>query len=235
MAAPFYAEYALAFNEPSGFDDVVHQITLLEEHARDTQSGLLYHAWDESKQQRWANPVTGCSPHIWGRALGWYAMALVDVLDHLPREHAARSAICTILNRLIEAAAKVQDQDSGLWYQVLDQGSRPGNYPEASASCMLVYAIAKAVRNAYVPIAHLAIAQRGSRGILKQLLSIDDRGGVNLNGVCSVAGLGGDPYRDGSYEYYIKEPIVTNDLKGVGAFILAAVEMEDAQRSRRTA
>lgn len=235
MASPFYAEYALSFNEPSGFDDVAHQITLLEEHARDPQTGLLYHAWDESRQQRWANPVTGCSPHFWGRAMGWYVMALVDVLDHLPYEHAAHSSLIAILKRAVEAVAKVQDQSTGLWYQVLDQGTRPGNYLEASASCMFVYAIAKAVRKAYLPIEQLAIAQRGYQGIIARLVSIDDRGGVNLNNVCSVAGLGGNPYRDGSYEYYIKEPIATNDLKGVGAFILAAVEMEDAQRSQRIA
>jgi unsaturated rhamnogalacturonyl hydrolase len=167
--------------------------------------------------------------------MGWYAMALVEVLDHLPREHAARSSVIAILKRVVDAVAKVQDQSTGLWYQVLDQGTRPGNYLEASASCMFVHAIAKAVRKAYVPIEQLAIAQRGYRGIIAQLLSIDDRGSVNLNGVCSVAGLGGDPYRDGSYEYYIKEPVVANDLKGVGSFILAAVEMEDAQRSQRIA
>jgi unsaturated rhamnogalacturonyl hydrolase len=235
MAAPWYAEYALTFNEPAGFDDVVHQIRLLEEHARDPQTGLLYHAWDESKQQRWANPVTGCSPRFWGRALGWYAMALVDVLDYLPREHAARSIIIAILSRLVAAIAKVQDQTTGLWYQVLDQGSRPGNYLEASASCMFVYAIAKAVRNAYLPIEPLTIAQRGYQGILSQLLMIDDRGEVNLNGVCSVAGLGGDPYRDGSYEYYIQEPVRSNDLKGVGPFILASIEMEDARQNGRLA
>jgi unsaturated rhamnogalacturonyl hydrolase len=233
MAAPFYAEYALTFNEPAGFDDVAHQITLLEEHARDPQTGLLYHAWDESKQQCWADPVTGCSPHFWGRAMGWYAMAIVDVLDYLPREHAARSTICAILNRLVEAVAQVQDRDTGLWYQVLDQGTRPGNYLEASASCMFVYAIAKGVRKGYAPIAQLTIAQRGYRGIISRLVAIDDRGEVNLNGVCSVAGLGGDPYRDGSYEYYIQEPVRTNDLKGVGAFILAAIEMEDAQQNGR--
>ncbi len=233
MASPFYAEYALAFDEPSGFDDVVRQITLVEEHTRDPQTGLLYHAWDESKQQRWANPVTGSSPNFWGRALGWYAMALVDVLDHLPYEHAARSSVIAILRRVIDAVAAVQDQATGLWYQVLDQGARAGNYREASASCMLVYAIAKAVRKAYVPIEQLAIAQRAYQGIISQLISIDDQGRVNLNQVCSVAGLGGDPYRDGSYAYYIKEPIVTNDLKGVGAFILAAVEMEQAQGSRQ--
>lgn len=235
MASPFYAEYASAFDEPAGFDDVVHQITLLAEHARDAQTGLLYHAWDERKQQRWANPVTGCSPHFWGRALGWYAMALVDVLDHLPCEHAARASVIARLNGVVEAVAKVQDPATGLWYQVLDQGARAGNYLEASASCMFVYAIAKAVRKAYVPIGQLAIAQRGYQGILSRLVSIDDRGGVNLTGVCSVAGLGGNPYRDGSFEYYIKEPVMTNDLKGVGPFILAAIELEDVQGSQQLA
>jgi unsaturated rhamnogalacturonyl hydrolase len=232
MAAPFYAQYALLFDEPADFDDVVHQIVLMEEHARDPQTGLLYHAWDERKQQRWANPVTGCSPHFWGRAMGWYAMAIVDVLDYLPADHAARAALIAILARLISAVMKVQDQATGLWYQVLDQGSRAGNYLEASASCMFVYAIAKAVRKAYLPIEYQVIAQRSYQGIVTKFLRIDDRGLVNLEGTCSVAGLGGDPYRDGSYDYYIKEPIVTNDYKGVGAFILAAVEIENAQRGR---
>jgi unsaturated rhamnogalacturonyl hydrolase len=232
MASPFYAEYAALFDEPAAFDDVVHQIILLEEHARDARTGLLYHAWDESKQQRWANPLTGCSPHFWGRALGWYAMALVDVLDHLPAEHTSRPHLLAILNRVIEAALKVQDRATGLWYQVLDQGERAGNYLEASASCMFVYVIAKAARKGYVPIEHLAFARQAYQGIVACFVTIDDRGEVNLEGTCSVAGLGGDPYRDGSYEYYISEPIVTNDYKGVGAFILAAVEIEAALKDQ---
>jgi len=205
---------------------------LIDEHTRDEQTGLLYHAWDESKEQRWADPITGLSPHFWGRAMGWYAMALVDVLDYLPADHSARPAILAIFARLIEALLKVQDRSTGLWYQVLDQGMRAGNYLEASAACMLVYAIAKAVRKAYLPIEHLAIAQRSYQGVVKRFLTIDDRGLVSLEGTCSVAGLGGDPYRDGSYAYYIHEPVVANDYKGVGAFILAAVEIESAQRSR---
>lgn len=232
MAAPFYAEYASLFDDPAAFDDIAHQISLLEEHARDPQTGLLYHAWDESKHQRWANPVTGCSPHFWGRAMGWYAMAIVDVLDHSPTEHISRPRLIAIFARLIEAVLNVQDRATGLWYQVLDQGERAGNYLEASASCMFVYAIAKAVRKGYLPIEVLASAQRGYHGIVTRFLTIDDRGSVNLEGTCSVAGLGGDPYRDGSYEYYIGEPIVTNDYKGVGAFILAAVEIEAALRSQ---
>jgi unsaturated rhamnogalacturonyl hydrolase len=232
MASPFYAEYAALFDEPAAFDDVAHQIVLLEEHARDPQTGLLYHAWDESRQQRWANPATGCSPYFWGRAVGWYAMAIVDVLDHLPVEHSGRPRILAILARLIEAVLKVQDRATGLWYQVLDQGERAGNYWEASASCMFVYAIAKGVRKGYLPIAQLASAQRGYQGIVTRFLTVADRGEVNLEGTCSVAGLGGDPYRDGSYEYYIGEPVVTNDYKGVGAFILAAVEIEAALKGQ---
>lgn len=228
MAAPFYAEYALRFEEPAGFDDLARQIVLIEKHTRDPHTGLLYHAWDESKRQQWANPDTGCSPQFWGRAMGWYAMALVDVLDYLPAEHAARPTILGILARLIEAVLRVQDAATGLWYQVLDQGARAGNYREASASCMFVYAIARAVRKGYVPIEYLACAQRGYHGVVTHFVTIDDRGQANLEGTCNVAGLGGTPYRDGSYEYYIHEPIATNDYKGVGAFILAAVEMERA-------
>ena len=228
MAAPFYAEYALRFEEPAGFDDLARQIMLIEKHTRDPQTGLFYHAWDESKQQRWADPDTGCSPHGWGRAMGWYAMALVDVLDYLPAEHAARPAIVNILNRLIEAVLKVQDAATGLWYQVLDQGTRTGNYLEASASSMLVYAIAKAVRKRYIPIEYLTCARQGYHGIVARFVRLDDRGLANLDGTCAVAGLGGMPYRDGSYDYYIHEPIATNDYKGVGAFILASVEIEQA-------
>ncbi len=226
MAAPFYAEFARTFHQPDAFDDVVHQIILIDKHTRDSKTGLLYHGWDESKQQRWANPITGCSPHFWGRAMGWYAMALVDVLDSLPPDHARRPAILAIFDQVVQALARVQDQATGLWYQVLDQGERVGNYHEASASCMFVYAIAKGVRKGYLPPRWLDVARKAYLGILGNLIEIDGRGLVNLNGICAVAGLGGHPYRDGSFDYYVGEKIVTNDYKGVGAFILASVEME---------
>jgi unsaturated rhamnogalacturonyl hydrolase len=226
MAGPFYAEYGATFDEPAAFDDVAHEISLVEAHMRDPRTGLLYHGWDESRQQRWADPATGCSPHFWGRAIGWYAMALVDVLDYLPPAHPQRPTIIANLVRLADALARFQDSLTGLWYQVLDQGEREGNYLEASAACMFVYAIAKAVRNAYLSGGYLHIAQSGYRGILQHLVRVDQRGLVDLERICSVAGLGGDPYRDGSYAYYVGEPIATNDYKGVGAFILAAVEME---------
>jgi unsaturated rhamnogalacturonyl hydrolase len=226
MASPFYAEFGQTFDEPAAFDDVARQIILIEKHTRDPKTGLLYHAWDESKQQRWADPQTGCSPHFWGRAMGWYAMAIVDVLDYLPSEHPQREDILAILARLIGALVDVQDASTGLWYQVLDQGKGAGNYLETSASGMFVYAMAKAVRQGYLGQTYLDVARRGYQGILDNLLRLDDQGLVNLEKTCGVGGLGGTPYRDGSYEYYISERIVTNDYKGVGPFILASIEME---------
>jgi unsaturated rhamnogalacturonyl hydrolase len=233
MAGPFLANFAKTLGEPAAFDDVAHQIILIEKHTRDAKTGLLYHGWDESKQQRWANPETGCSPHFWGRAMGWYTMAIVDVLDYLPPDHPQRPDILAIFERAIAALVKVQDQSSGLWYQVLDQGNREGNYLEASASCMFVYSIAKAVRNGYLPQSSLDVARKGYQGILDHLIRVDEQGRVNLDKICSVAGLGGTPYRDGSYEYYVGEKIATNDYKGVGPFILASIEIEQIGKERR--
>lgn len=231
MAGPFYAEFAHRFNDPAGFDDVARQITLLESHTRDAKTGLLYHAWDESKSQRWANPATGCSPHFWGRAVGWFMMALVDILDFWPEQHPFRPQIMAIFERTASAVAGVQDQSTGLWYQVLDQGHRSGNYPEASASCMMVYALSKGINQGYISQTYLDVIARGYARILEHLVDVDDQGLVNLNRICKVAGLGGQPYRDGSFEYYIGEPVVTNDYKGVGPFIMASVEVEKLKGS----
>ncbi len=225
MGPPFLAQYANRFDEPALFDDVANQIILMEKHARDSKTGLLHHAWDESRQQRWADPETGKSPHFWGRAIGWYAMAVVDVLDELPVDHPKRPAIIAILDRMFTALEKVQDPKTGLWYQVLDQGTREGNYLEATASCMYTYAMAKAVRKGYVDEKFLDVARKGYTGILNELVTVDD-GLVNIHNCCSVAGLGGNPYRDGSYEYYIGEKIRDNDLKAIGPFILAGLEFE---------
>lgn len=226
MAAPFCAEYALVFNEPDLLDDVTYQCILIEQHTHDPRTGLLYHAWDESKQQRWADKETGCSPHFWGRAIGWYAMALVDVLEILPQAHLDRPTLVSILGRLANAVLQMQDPVTGLWHQMINLSGVAGNYLETSASAMFAYAFAKAVRKGYLaPEFHLA-AQRAYRGLLENMIKVDARGSLTLEGTCSVAGLGGDPYRDGSYEYYISEPIAANDFKGVGPFILAALEME---------
>ncbi len=226
MAAPFYAEFARRFDEPEGFDDVAHQITLVEKRTRDPATGLLFHAWDESRRQGWADPETGCSPNFWGRAMGWYAMAIPDVLDFFPEAHPRRGELIAIFRTLVSAIVRVQDPSSGVWHQVLDRGTREGNYLESSASCMFVYAIAKGVRQGYLGREHLAAAKRAYQGILAQFVTVDEGGLVNLDGICAVAGLGGKPYRDGSYHYYIGEPVIRNESKGVGPFIMASIEME---------
>lgn len=229
MAAPFLAAYAAAFDEPALFDDIAHQIMLIEGATRDPATGLLYHAWDESRQQAWAHPESGCSPHFWGRAMGWFVMALPDVLEFFPVDHPARAALVAVLARTATAVAQVQDPATGLWYQVLDHPGRPGNYLEASASCMFVYGMAKGVRLGCLPPRWLATAQAGFQGVVERLVAVDEAGQVTLNQICAVAGLGGTPYRDGSYEYYIGEPVVSNDFKGVGPFILAGVELKRVQ------
>jgi unsaturated rhamnogalacturonyl hydrolase len=226
MAGPFLAEYAARFDEPSAFDDIAHQIMLIEERTRDDATGLLYHAWDETKGQQWADRLTGRSPHFWGRGMGWYVMAIVDVLDFLPRDHDSRPSVIAILDRTAAALVRVQDEATGLWYQILDLPERAGNYLEASASAMFVYAFAKAVRNGYLPPDYLSVARRGYHGLLQNLIKVDAQGLLTLEDVCSVAGLGGDPYRDGSFDYYVTEKVLPNDPKGVGPFILAALEME---------
>ncbi|MBN1135862.1 MAG: glycoside hydrolase family 88 protein [Anaerolineae bacterium] len=226
MALPFYAEFARRFDEPGGFDDVAGQIALVARRTRDDKTGLFYHGWDESKSQQWADPKTGCSPCFWGRALGWYVMTLLDVLDHFPKEHPQLGNLLAILSDLATAVISVQDEASGVWYQVLDQNGRGGNYLEASASCMFVYALAKGVRKGYLPPGALDAARRGYDGILSEFVTVNDSGLASLHRICAVGGLGGKPYRDGSFHYYVGEKVLSNDYKGVGAFMLASLEME---------
>ncbi|MEX2160959.1 MAG: glycoside hydrolase family 88 protein [Anaerolineales bacterium] len=228
MALPFLAEYASSFGEDATFDDVVFQIKDIESKTRDEQTGLLFHAYDESRQQRWAEQDTGRSPNFWSRAIGWYVMAIVDVLDFLPGEQQRRDLV-VILERTLKAISRVQDEETGLWWQVLNQGDRPGNYFEASGTAMFVYSMAKGVRLRYLDKQWLPVARRGFDGILKHLITVNDSGLLDLHGVCAGAGLGGEPYRDGSFEYYVSEPVVNNDLHGVGAFLLAAIEIEFAK------
>ena len=227
MAEPFYAEYAMLFNEEPAFDDIANQFIWMEKHARDPKTGLLYHAWDESKQQQWANKETGNSPLFWSRAMGWYANAIVDVLDYFPVTHPKRQALIDILNRLVNAIEKQQDKTTGLWYDIMNYNG-PGkekNYFETSASCQFTYAVAKGVRKGYLPAAKISIAKRGYEGIVKKFVKIEE-GQTNLHGTVKVSGLGGNPYRDGSFNYYMSEPVIVNDPKGIGAFLLASNEME---------
>jgi unsaturated rhamnogalacturonyl hydrolase len=228
MGEPFYCEFARNTQDTAAFDDIANQFIWMENHARDPKTGLLYHAWDESKTEKWADPQTGCSQNFWGRAMGWYGMALVDVLDDFPAGHPKREQLIRILQRYAAAVAKVQG-NGYVWWQVLNRAGEKGNYEEASASCQFVYALAKAVRMGYINNSFLTVAKKGYSGILKEFVSQDDKGNYHLLHCCQVAGLGGNPYRDGSYDYYVNEPVVQDDPKGLGSFLLASVEMERAE------
>lgn len=226
MGQPFYAHYSKVFNESQNFDDVAKQFILMEKNSRDSLTGLLHHAWDESREQKWANKETGKSPNIWGRAMGWYGVALIDVLDDFPKDHPKRKTLLDILNRYVEAIAKVQNPKNNLWYQVLDQAYRAGNYPEASASSMFVYTMLKASRLGYIPSKYKSLAEKGYQSMINQFIVKGEDGYYHLNGTVMVSGLGGKPYRNGSFEYYISEPVIHDDPKGMGAFILAANEIQ---------
>ena len=230
MSSPFYAQYALLFDEVQAFDDIANQVILLASNAKDTATGLLYHAWDESRGMKWSNDITGCSPHFWGRAMGWYAMAVVDILDFFPSTHPKRSVILEILKNLLTALVQFQDEETGLWYQVVDLPERKGNYLEASASCMFAYSYAKSISCGYLDGTFKTPLLKAYNGVLRHLTYIDDLGCINLKNVCSVAGLGGNPYRDGSFAYYISEPVVENDYKGYGPLMLALTEIEKLRR-----
>jgi len=227
MAGPFYAHCAEMYNDTAAFSDVVRQFEVVHKHTYNPEVGLNYHGWDESKQQQWADSITGCSPNFWGRAEGWYSMALVDVLDFLPKEHPGRVKIVEILNQVVSGIKKFQDPQTGLWYQVLDQGTREGNYLEATASSMFVYSLLKAVRMGYLGAEYQEVAIKGYHGIQNNLIKNNPDGSISLTKCCAVAGLGGNPYRDGTYDYYVNETIRDNDPKGVGPFIMASLEMNN--------
>jgi len=230
MGQPFYTHYTKDFSKGAdadkAYDDIINQFDLIQKHLLDKKTGLLYHAWDESKEQAWANKETGQSPNFWSRAMGWYGMAMVDVLDYLPQNHPGRTKLISYIKSYTDALIKVQDKETGLWYQVLDKGGKKGNYLEATGSSMFVYTMIKSVNNGYLTKSYKAAAKKGYDGIIKNLITVDKNGVVNLNKCCAVAGLGGKPYRDGSYEYYVNEEIRSNDAKGTGPFILASLEFE---------
>lgn len=225
MASPFLTQYAVTFGDTAALNDVARQLLLVARYTRDARTGLYYHGWDESRSQIWADSVTGLSPNFWARAVGWYAMALVDVLEYLPASHRDRPAIIDELHKLARAVTNVQDPVTGLWYDILDQPNRTGNYHETSASSMFVYALAKGVRQGHLPSFYRTMAERGYHGLTQHMLSTDERGLLSLNRIVSVSGLGGKQQRNGSFEYYISEPVVSNDYKGVGPFILASLEL----------
>lgn len=172
MAEPFYAEFAKLFHEYNAFGDIAKQFIIMELRSRDSKTGLLYHGYDESRVQNWSDPKTGRSPSFWGRAVGWYFMAIVDTLDFFPMYHPKRVQLLAIVNRLAIAVKKVQDQKTGLWWQVLDKPNKKGNYLESSASSMFVYSYAKGARKGYISPVYIATAKKGYEGIVKNFAEI---------------------------------------------------------------
>jgi unsaturated rhamnogalacturonyl hydrolase len=226
MAEPFYGLYSRITNDSAAFDDIAKQFILCARHCFDPTSGLYFHGWDESKQQRWANPQTGSSPSLWGRSIGWYAMGLVDVLEYIPEHHPQRHALLKILNDMCKNLLPMRDEKTKLWYLIVDKPDEKGNYLESSASAMFAYIFAKGANCGFLPDEFRLRAEETFNGLLKNEVTIDSLGIVHLEHICSVAGLGGNPYRDGSLAYYTGEPQRTDDFKGYGPFLLAAIELE---------
>jgi len=225
MSSPFLAQYANEFNKPAWFDTVAFQIMHIYSNTLDPKTGLLYHAWDESKTQRWCDPETVKTKEFWGRAMGWYLMAIVDVLDYLPVDYPKRDSIIKILANTSEALLRVRDSKTGLWYQVLNKGGQEGNYIEGSCSAMFTYVFAKGAKKGYLPADYLDIARKSFLSMIDNFIITGDDGLPVMTSICGAAGLGGNPYRDGSYAYYIGERKVNNDPKGVAPFIMAALEL----------
>jgi len=232
MASPFLAQYAGLFKEPALYDDVAKQIILMDRHSYDAATGLYWHAWDESHSQSWADPKTGFSPNFWTRAIGWYGMAMVDSLDYMPVSQPEIDQIVGILKRWADGAVKWQDPKSGVWWQITNLGTKEGNYLESSGSAMLVYTLAKGVNKGYLPREqYLPAILKGYAGLIDTFIKQNPDGSIRLANVCQGAGLGytmsdGKTPRDGSFKYYISEPIVDNDPKGTGPFVLAGLEVQ---------
>ncbi|MDD4968487.1 MAG: glycoside hydrolase family 88 protein [Paludibacter sp.] len=224
MASPFMAHYGSAFHKPEWIDEAIKQITLCHLHTFDPKTGLYYHAWDESKSQRWSDPVTGVSPNFWGRSIGWYFMAVVDAMDYIPENHPRRGELISIIQGLADALPNYQ-ASNGLWSQVIDQPTRKGNFPEASVTTQCMYALAKAVNKGYIDKKYKAYAEKAFNGIIDNLLVENMDGTLTLTRCCAVGGLGGTPYRDGSFEYYTGEKIRDNDAKATGPFIMGCMEL----------
>jgi unsaturated rhamnogalacturonyl hydrolase len=224
MADVFAAEYATRANEPKYFDVAVKQITTIYAHTHDPKTGLFYHGWDESKTRPWANKETGASPEFWGRADGWYGMAMADVLDWLPLDHPGRKAILPIFQAYCAAVLKVQDPDTAMWFQILDKPKAPKNYLETSCSLMFAYAFARGAQRGWLPPEYLDHARRAVRGVLNHQIDVLPDNRMDIHGTVNVGTLNGD---GGFYESYMRDKVVTNDNKSIGTFMFLSLVLSD--------
>lgn len=225
MAQPFYALYEKHFGGGS-YSDTVNQIKNVRDKMFSREKGLYFHGYDASRTAFWADPDTGCSQNFWLRSLGWFAVALADLLDILP-QGGDRDSLEQIFTELMDSIGRYADPDTGMYWQVPDQGGREGNYLETSGSAMMAYAMLKGARLGVLSPEFAARGQETFNGIMEKYLTFTEDS-LNLGGICLVAGLGPEDNRrrDGSYEYYISEPVVENDAKGVAPFVLAYTEIK---------
>lgn len=224
MAQPFYMQYEAEYNGCKNCEDSYQQFLQVYGRMRDPLNGLYYHAYDDSRQMFWCDKVTGLSENFWLRAMGWYAMALIDTMEVMPESMACQKArLNTIYKELIDAMLPYQDQATGMWYQVVNRGGIAPNYLEESGSAIFAYAIMKSVRLHYLPEEYFKYGQKAFDGICSTYLSEKD-GSLQLGGICLVAGLGNTDMREGTFEYYMREPVVENEAKGIAPLILAYIE-----------
>ena len=224
MAQPFRALYARELGN-GDYADIVRQIETVRARMYDTEKGLYYHGYDASKTIFWADPVTGCSKSFWLRAMGWFATALADLLE-IVDDPGARARLRPIFTELMEGVARYADEETGMYYQVVDQGGRAGNYLETSGSSMMAYAMLKGARLGVLGPEYAQLGRKTFDGILRRYFRAEGED-VELGGICLVAGLGpaDDLRRDGSYQYYISEPVVKNDAKGVAPLVMCYTEV----------
>ncbi|MBN2657562.1 MAG: glycoside hydrolase family 88 protein [Spirochaetales bacterium] len=224
MAQPFYLEYEKRFNGKKNYGDILSQYRNVHRLLRDRKTGLYFHACDTSKEMFWCDKNTGLSPHFWLRAIGWFYMSLVDVLELLDEKDGEfQKVISGIFKELTDSLLKYQDE-SGMWFQIADMGSRRPNYLETSGSSIIAFALLKAVQLGILPRSRYIDGETAFKGICREHLYEKD-GRMNLGGTCLVAGLGGKEKRDGSFEYYMSEPVVENEAKGIAPFILAYLHL----------
>lgn len=233
MAQPFYMQYEVEYNNKANCRDSYEQFLHVYDLMRDTRNGLYYHAYDDSREAFWCDPVTGLSDNFWLRALGWYAMALVDTMEVMPEEMAEEKArLGAVYKELIDAMLPYQDQESGMWYQVVNRGRIQPNYLETSGSAIFAYAIMKSVRLGYLDERYFAFGRKAFDGICEKYLS-EENDELQLGGICLVAGLGNKEMREGTFDYYMREPVVKNEAKGVAPLILAYIEIMMREKAER--
>ncbi|MDQ0229864.1 glycoside hydrolase family 88/105 protein [Metabacillus malikii] len=219
MGGPFMLLYSQHFHEEELIQTVLLQEKLMRKHMLDEHTRLLYHAWDEKKAQPWANKETGCSPEFWGRSVGWYGTALIDLLEILGDRSRGQEQLITSLKDFIPAIAKFQDDQTGLWYQIVDKGEQGDNWLESSCSALFLYFIAKGIQHGYVDHSYRAVVDKAYKGLLEHMVD-ENESKLILSGICIGTSAG-------VYDYYVNRPTSENDLHGMGAFILGSMAYYD--------